>query len=150
MKLIFLFLGITNAKYYCLTRKRGNIMSRKRKDNCCYPMYGFSGGMGTFRGGETGMAGGGIKWIYALLILIVIVLQFGRNNNRNIQQLNCDDDGVIQSSGCRGLSGKCNQGQLIDNSVLFIIVVFLLILCAGCFGGEGKTSGYGIGGGFGY
>jgi len=94
--------------------------------------------------------GWGIRWIYALLILIVIVLQFGRNDKH---------DNAVVASACGDTVAAGRKGsfddQLIDNSVLFIIVVFLLILCAGCwiggyanFGAAGSPI-YGYGG-YGY
>ena len=127
-------------------------MSSHHHDKCCpsYPMmYGYGGGMEAYGGGYgVGSCGGygfGIRWIYALLILIVIVLQFGRRNRRcceNNALATCEDGAVATN----GLFNNCdNDCQAIDNSVLFIIVVFLLIICAGCFGGGG-ASGYGVGG----
>lgn len=139
----------------------GKFMSKHHHhDDCCcaYPqMYGMSYGMG---GGAVGGYGGGgcgaggfggawgIRWIYALLILIVIVLQFGRKNFPFVQKATnaCESE-------CTTTSGFGFDGfESIDRSVLFIIVVFLLILCAGCFWGGG--SGYAAGGagfgGYGY
>lgn len=124
-------------------------MSRHHHDDCCYPaMMGYGGyGMGGYYGGAGYGAGGGalgIRWIYALLILIVIVLQFGRKNEC-VPKLKtadgCCDDGTVVDGTCGGFLGSSRDG-VIDNSVLFIIVVFLLILCAGCWWGHG-TGGYG-------
>jgi len=104
--------------------------------------YGGGYGMGGYGSGAS-CGGGGIRWIYALLVLIVIVLQFGRTNrNRVVTSGPCGEDGIVATTGVDGLF----DGQLIDNSVLFIIVVFLLILCAGC--GTGSSGNYG-GAGFG-
>lgn len=77
------------------------------------------------------------RLIYALILLIVITLQFGRN-----------PDYSRKSSDCRCRKCCCcfeeeydlnseyrnapYNNQLIDNSVLFIIVIFLLIFCGGC------------------
>ena len=132
-------------------------MSHKHHhDDCCYPMdygYGYGGyGAGAVAGttgAGAGYAGGGIRWIYALLILIVIVLQFGRNNERfpRVNKSGCCDGDNVDGY----LDNRPFNNQLIDNSVLFIIVVFLLILCAGCFGGgTGIGAGAGYGGGYGY
>lgn len=126
---------------------------------CCPSMYPIGGyGAGAYGAGAVGGAGAGgfsgVKWIYALLILIVIVLQFGRRQKtcENFGVTSACDDGIATTgTGCGGLLGN---NQLIDNSVLFIIVVFLLILCAGCFGGgtgAAGGAGYGgFGGGYGY
>lgn len=125
-------------------------------------MYGY-GMMGGFGGGAgagctTGGAAG-IRWIYALLILIVIVLQFGRRfkDQAAIVRDPCCDGSAESTTACGRSGGFLGLGdhQLIDNSVLFIIVVFLLILCAGCWGGGhgGAAAGYGVGGfggGYGY
>jgi hypothetical protein len=130
---------------------------------CCPQMYGgygmtagYGGGYGVGYGGG-GYAGGSIRWIYALLILIVIVLQFGRRDFTEFRQPVttgcCDGETAAVGTGFGGF-GLPFRNQLIDNSVLFIIVVFLLILCAGCWwgGGGGCGSGYGAGygGGYGY
>lgn len=127
-------------------------MSKHHHDDCCYPvMAGYGGyGMGGYYGAGYGVgaygASWGIRWIYALLILIVIVLQFGRRNEC-VSKLKtgdgcCDDGAVIDGSS--GFLGFGREG-LIDNSVLFIIVVFLLILCAGCWWGYGGGYGGGCG-----
>lgn len=116
---------------------------------CQFPMmYGMGGGYGGY--GEAGIgkcsggaASSGIRWIYALLILIVIVLQFGRKEFPIAPIVNRNECGEV-TTGVGGL-GFLHNNQMIDNSVLFIIVVFLLILCAGCFG-----SGFGGGGAVGY
>ncbi|KPU45475.1 hypothetical protein OXPF_07080 [Oxobacter pfennigii] len=115
-------------------------MSKHRhKEECCYPMVAPTCGMGGYSGHGSGASG--IRWIYALLILIIIVLQFGRRNKGGL---------LSQGDGC-GCSGEAvaakGDDQLIDNSVLFIIIVFLLVLCAGCWGGSNK---YGYGGGYGF
>jgi hypothetical protein len=103
---------------------------------------GYSGGAAAGYGGG-GYASWGIRWIYALLILIVIVLQFGRRRRDCNVVTNACEDGVVT------VDKDCNE-SLIDNSVLFIIVVFLLILCAGCWwGGYGGSCGS-YGGGYGY
>jgi hypothetical protein len=101
-----------------------------------------AGGYGGGGGYAAGGGGWGIRWIYALLILIVIVLQFGRVNRcGNVQRGACEEEGTV--------TNKCGllDNGLIDNSVLFIIVVFLLVLCAGCWWGSGSC---GSGGGYGY
>lgn len=122
-------------------------MSKHHHDDCCYPSMLPMGGYGAVGGSGGYGAGMGIRWIYALLILIVIVLQFGRNNKpcENVAVNTCCDDGAVAGTG---VLGSCNN-QLIDNSVLFIIVVFLLILCAGCFWGGNSSGGTGYGAGFG-
>lgn len=131
-------------------------MSKHHHHECCqYPsMYGMGGAyMGGYGGGGCGYGSAmGIKWIYALLILIVIVLQFGRKN------LPCAP--IAKSNACESECGTANflgcdgNFESIDRSVLFIIVVFLLILCAGCFWGGAGTGGFGYGGagygGYGY
>lgn len=128
---------------------------------CCNPymMYGMGGG-----GGQGGYNYGGmwyIRWIYALLVLIVIVLEFGRREfpfvprttNQCGTELAAAKDGndeiAIAAFGA-GFGGYPYNYETIDRSVLFIIVVFLLILCAGCWWGgyNGGTGGYG-GGGYG-
>lgn len=120
-----------------------------------YGVGGYGGGAGAGCGG----GGMGIRWIYALLILIVIVLQFGRKEKCDVRRVNtcCGDEMAADrddeiavaavSPGFGGLFSSNNQA--IDNSVLFIIVVFLLILCAGCFGGGSGATGFGGGMGFG-
>jgi hypothetical protein len=127
-------------------------MSKHRDDCCCqggFSMggYGYGGGYGAAGYGVGGGSGYNFnRWIYALLILIVIVLQFGRNRNK------CENNltGVCED-GNLGISGStCKDGQLIDNSVLFIIIVFLLIICAGCWGSSGCGGGAGFAGGYGY
>lgn len=106
---------------------------------------GLYGGYGAASYGAGGYgASWGIRWIYALLILIVIVLQFGRNRfPSNVKTTTaCGDDGAVCGDGF-GTAGAFtgNFGE-IDNSVLFIIIIFLLVLCGGCwFGGYG--GGYG-------
>lgn len=125
-------------------------MSRHRHEKCCYPMMAAYGGYGMVGYGGAGYgsygAGMGIRWIYALLVLIVIVLQFGRNlhpvYNKPIGA--CEGDGAVVDGA---VGGPGYSGQLIDNSVLFIIVVFLLILCAGCWSGYGGFGGFGGGSG---
>ena len=103
-----------------------------------YPA-GFGGGYGAaaYTGAGCYGAGSGIRWIYALLILIVIVLQFGAGRKEE-----CAD----RTDGCCGgegtVTGRKKENQLIDNSVLFIIIVFLLTLCAGCWGGGCGGYGY--------
>lgn len=109
---------------------------------CCPKPCGTTGyGMG-----YSGVQGGeawGIRWIYALLVLIVIILQFGRNQCPCNVPVNspCGEDKAVSGGGF------LRDNQSIDNSVLFIIVVFLLVLCAGCWwGGQGAGSysgGYG-------
>lgn len=107
-------------------------------DCCCEGGYGMMGGYGGgYAYGAGGCGYGFNRWIYALLILIVIVLQFGRNRFKTNFVDGCED-GVLEKGE--------NNGQLIDNSVLFIIIVFLLIICAGCWGG---SAGCGFGGGYG-
>ena len=115
---------------------------------CCNTTGGYGAGYGAYGygyAGGGGCAGGGFntfnRWIYALLILIVIVLQFGRRREKEqvSNALIACDDGVVSTRG--------EREQEIDNSVLFIIIVFLLVICAGCWGGSG-TAGYGGGYGF--
>lgn len=78
----------------------------------------------------------GIRWIYAMLLVIVIVLQFGKrdyvytDNRKHYEE--CEYCEFNTSRGDHTYSGS-GENQLIDNSVLFIIVVFLLILCGGCW-----------------
>lgn len=114
-------------------------MSKWRNSECCYygAGYGAYGGYGGFGGGYGGGYGGCCynSWIYALLILILIVLQFGTDHRRDELAI----DGVVL--------GSSHERQEIDNSVLFIIVVFLLIICSGCCGGG--YGGYGPVGGIG-
>jgi Predicted membrane protein len=122
----------------------------KHHDKCCCESGsgGFAAGGYTYGGYGAGGYGGGFafnKWIYALLILIVIVLQFGRNREctcENNSLVGCEETAVCKSSGVLGLGG--NEG-VIDNSILFIIIVFLLAICGGCWG----SGGYGAGG-YGY
>lgn len=109
-----------------------------------YGGYGGFGGYGAGYGGGGYGATWGIRWIFALLILIVIVLQFGRRNEPVYP---------VQESGCCETDGTVTTGsyganypygfQAIDNSVLFIIVLFLLVLCGGCFSWGGAGGGYG-------
>lgn len=138
--------GKSGENFQCPILKGGKFMSRHHHDDCCcYPMMygcGMTGGYGGGYAAGYGFGGWGIRWIYALLVLIVIVLQFGRNFDKFgvVQRGPCDDDGSVTRK-----DGFFDRG-LIDNSVLFIIVVFLLILCAGCsWGGS-----CGTGGGYGY
>lgn len=118
---------------------------------CAQPFGAGLGGAG-FGGGGYGYGGaarggGFMSWFYALLILIVIVLQFGRERNKCITP-------KVSGECCESTTAVSNfpcDNQLIDNSVLFIIIVFLLVLCGGCFfgvGGAGGAGGYG--GGCGY
>lgn len=130
-------------------------MSRRKKvkveleypSSCCYPMmYGtgaIGGGYGGGLGHAKGFGGGPLAWFYALLVLIVIVLQFGRRfeSDRVVADKCCDGGTTACTTGFDGFFGK--RDGLIDNSVLFIIVVFLLILCAGCWWGGGFGGGYG-------
>lgn len=110
-----------------------------------YPMMMGGYGMGGYGGygGDCGY-GVGLKWFYALLILIVIVLQFSRRNCNNVVRNTelCDGEGTVETCAVKG------DHELIDRSILFIIVIFLLIICAGCWGG--KNCGYGYGGGYGF
>lgn len=140
--------------FQCPIKKGGKIMSKHHhQDDCCYPdpcEYGAYGAYGV-QGADT--CGGGVgfsKWIYALLILIVIVLQFGRRKHEPtlIGTGACGEGATTVWSG----NNTVGDRQEIDNSILFIIIVFLLILCAGCFGGNGVgggVAGYGVGG-YGY
>lgn len=147
-------------------------MSRHKKirfeyeaPGCCSPyMYGMGGGAGYGGGGTCGnnQVGGGIRLIYALLILIVIVLQFGRRpfpyqGGYNVggcseTAATSDDETAAAAFGGFGYPGLGTgfpfNNESIDRSVLFIIVVFLLVLCTGCWGGGG--TGYGAGGGMGF
>ena len=107
---------------------------------------GFYGGYGVPAYGGYGCGGygygSGVRWIYALLILIVIVLQFGKRELPcNIAKTDGCFDGTI---GCDGqvATGACRNFQSIDNSVLFIIIVFLLAICGGCWQGGGFGCGY--------
>lgn len=136
--------------------KHRKVVIKYEEPECCYPnMYGMGGGYGSSGGGYG--AYWGIKWIYALLILIVVVLEFGRKpypyqgynaDGCNETAADGSDETAIAAFGGFGYPGYGIgypfTNQLIDNSVLFIIVVFLLILCTGCFWG-----GYGCGTGFG-
>lgn len=105
-----------------------------------YNPYSYGCTPGNWERNETGggFASWGIRWIYALLLLIVIVLQFGRNPNLEYRSR----PNYSECMGCEFYhpeeTGMYDQGrgQLIDNSVLFIIVVFLLILCGGCWWGD--------------
>lgn len=133
-------------------------MSKHRfsSEKCCYNpmMYGHSGyGMQGYGGGQGGSScgsdygGWGIRWIYALLILIVVVLQFSKKNVPAVA--------ATTHCGCEtvAVANCASDNQLIDNSVLFIIVVFLLILCSGCWGGGQSNygaAGFGYTGGYGY
>ena len=58
-----------------------------------------------------------------LIILILIVLQFNRRGR------GCDDDGGYR------------DGNILDNSILFIIAFFFLVCGCGC--GRGFGGGYG-------
>ncbi|MDI6619540.1 MAG: hypothetical protein QME45_12870 [Clostridiales bacterium] len=110
-----------------------------------YPAYGTGfTGYGTGYAGYGGYGGGtnwGVRWIYALLILIVIVLQFGRNS----KPVSTAQTGVNPCDSCENLTEGTDcmtdrqNFQLIDNSVLFIIIVFLLVLCGGCWPGTGYS-----------
>ena len=158
-------MGIFNSR--CPIKEGENIMSKHRSkhDNCCYGMpmggygygmagYGMTGGTGAAAGGGCGASnygGWGIRWIYALLVLIVIVLQFARRDTPFVAATTgCD--GVVTTAPTTGLlgAGGFADGQLIDRSVLFIIVVFLLILCAGCWGGGQSNYGAAGAAGLGY
>ncbi len=115
-------------------------------------MSGYGGGQaGGASCGSGNYGGSGIRWIYALLVLIVIVLQFGRKDRPAIATTNACGDETVVATG-KGFF----DNELIDNSVLFIIVVFLLILCAGCWGGgygnygAAGAAGMGYTGGYGY
>lgn len=81
----------------------------------------------------------GIRWIYALLLLIVIVLQFGKNPNlyQNTDYMcnECQGCECYQREDSSLYNNTSGSYQLIDNSVLFIIVVFLLAFCGGCWQG---------------
>ena len=83
-----------------------------------YGSYGAYGGYG----GSCGCGNNG-SWVWSLILLIVIVLQFGRNNKREENTLFtiCDGNDVIRVE---------KDKDLIDNSILFIIVVFLLVGCS--------------------
>ncbi|HBM80787.1 MAG: hypothetical protein QME45_06390 [Clostridiales bacterium] len=113
-----------------------------RHKECCYPMaYGYGGyPVGSYKactGTNTG-----IQWIYALLILIVIVLQFGKDRSSLVNPVTklCEDDGTA------AVVDGLKRPQLIDNSILFIIIVFLLVICSGCLG----SGSYSCRGGYGY
>lgn len=101
-------------------------------------MGGYYGGASAGYGGGYGSVWG-IRWIYALLILIVIVLQFGRRNLpiAPVQKSNVCEEECTTTGGFFG----ADAFESIDRSVLFIIVVFLLILCGGCWWNYG--GGYG-------
>lgn len=119
-----------------------------------YGMSGYGGGTGYGGGG----AAWGIRWMYALLILIVIVLQFGRRapfpgygaigTGCCSETAAAKDETAVAALPGFGFFGNGYGFESIDRSVLFIIVVFLLILCGGCFwgGGAGGYGGYGGGG----
>lgn len=100
--------------YNCCCKKSHKKCCKKSckkccKKECCYDNYG-----------EENNSGFGN--IYSLIILILIVLQFGTK---------CHDDG----------GSKCK----VDNSILFIIALFLLIYCNGCkdIFNFGLNKGYG-------
>lgn len=114
-----------------------------------YGGYGFGGspvGYGGYGFGGLGYGGSGygLSWIWVLLILIIIVLQFNRDRCRNQVSgnavlgttTNCCDTNIL------GANTSPTRGS-IDNSILFIIVIFLLIIC--CWRGGW---GGGWGGGF--
>jgi hypothetical protein len=128
-------------------KRRRETMSKHRHEECCYPMMGGGYGYG-MAGYGYGGGGTGIRWIYALLILIVIVLQFGRRRERcnNLVGTNVCEDGLVNNrANC--CDDDLNNNEAIDRSVLFIIVIFLLIICAGCFNQGGAGGHFG---GFGY
>jgi hypothetical protein len=132
---------------------------------CCNPcmygmgMGGYGGGGGYFGGGGGGCNYGGmwnIRWIYALLVLIVIVLEFGRRefpfvptttNPCGSEVAAAKDDEIaiaaVGGYGGLGFGGYPYNNETIDRSVLFIIVVFLLVLCAGCWWGGNGGGGCG-------
>lgn len=85
-----------------------------------YNPYGAYGAYGGYNGGGYGYNGG---WLWSLILLIIIVLQFGKNNRRERNTLitTCDGNDIIRVDG--------NKDQ-IDNSILFIIIVFLLVACS--------------------
>lgn len=72
------------------------------------------------------------KLIYALALLVLIVLQFGKPQTAFISKIPeyCED--CPDKNKCFPGLYKPGSSQLIDNSVLFIIVFFLLIACSGC------------------
>lgn len=102
-----------------------------------YPPYTFGSTNNYYgRGGEDSgsYSSCGIRWIYVMLLLIVIVLQFGRNNNAYTEsRMPYDECEYCEFNTSRRTNNFSRPGenQLIDNSVLFIIVVFLLVLCGG-------------------
>ena len=81
-------------------------MSKSYNDCCCNYGGGYGGGNSSYSN------------IYSLLILILIVLQFTKCKKFFHDDDECDHD-----------EHECEHG-LIDNSVLFIIAIFLLIYCS--------------------
>lgn len=79
-----------------------------------------------------GGSGGGCYNIFSLIILILVVLQFGRKKGL-LPRRECNE-GIIAGTEDR------DEG-LVDNGILFIITIFLLIWCT-C-GKGGFTSGCG-------
>ena len=86
--------------------------------------------------------GGGCYNIFSLIILILVVLQFGRRRGF-FPRRECGE-GIL--AGTEGLDG--NDG-LVDNGILFIITIFLLIWCTCGRGGFTSGCGGGFGGGYG-
>lgn len=101
-------------------------MSRWRNPECCYygGGYGAYGAYGAFDGYPAGCGCGCNSSIYVLLILILIVLQFGHEDRRESVFDELALDGIVCGTSC--------ESEKIDNSVLFIIVIFLLFICSGC------------------
>ena len=78
-------------------------------------------------GGDYGGGNGSYSNIYSLLILILIVLQFSKCKKHEHDE---DDE-------CE------HEHGLIDNSILFIIAIFLLIYCSCGKKGYGGMMGCG-------
>lgn len=131
-----------------------------RLNNNKYSIYDGFGGYGVgyspapYGGGYSpagyGGYGGtsGFGWLFALLILILISLQFGRDNKRCVESktlasaCNTSCNNVVLGTE----RGNCN----IDNSILFIIIIFLLLLFAGLGRGNQGYRGSGGFGGYGF
>jgi len=81
------------------------------------------------------------KLIFALILLILIVIKFGRTQSSHTIKLpeHCYD--CPDRSTCFTDFGASQDHQLIDNNLLFIIVFFLLIICSGSFPGTCTGNG---------
>lgn len=108
-----------------------------KRDSFDYECYGNS------YSGPYGNTLWDIRLIYAFLLLIVIVLQFGRKPGCNPEDMrsSCNRCGCCCEEFCcnESYNTQPHSNQLIDNSVLFIIVFFMLVLCSGCFYSSWET-----------